>query len=214
MFAAISLSRLTQPLSLNFVCMTHLDNQITPNTPMQQETSFTAVRVRGMCGRMSHEQVAGHLSVLPFMQTFSTYYPMIMLGVRSAAAHRRARHLPSILTLFGLPKRLLSLIGLGDLFDDKSQNEDYSLEGRGIINREKRKRHRSGGDGPAAVRAWCVLSDGHITQIALNEVRTTGKPRFQRLPQGMPLLCLASDEREQQTTSTTRTMMTMTSGFW
>ena len=46
MFAAISLSRLTQPLSLNFVCMTHLDNHITPNTPMQEETSFTAVSTR------------------------------------------------------------------------------------------------------------------------------------------------------------------------
>lgn len=119
LFAAVNLSRLTSPLCLNFLSMTHLDSQVTPQTPMHQDTNFT--------------HVMGHLSVLPFMAKFAQYYPMVMIGV-------------SVSTLLSLASRCLRLVGLSELLENDSQKEDYRLEGRSLINREKRHRQRKVAD--------------------------------------------------------------------
>ena len=137
----------------------------------------------------------GHLSVLPFMKKFSTYYPMVMLGVRLVSRRLlppAPHHACSVFTLLSLGRRIMSLVGLGELLEDDSQSEDYRLEGRSLINREKRKRHRGGtGEGPASVRGiWlsCITCSLMARQMTLGEIAETrpsgGRPRFQRLAQG------------------------------
>ena len=58
----------------------------------------------------------------------------------------------SVSTLLSLAHRTMKLIGLGDLLEDDSQKAEYMLEGRSLINREKRKRQRQ-------------VADGHVSSV-------------------------------------------------
>eukprot|EP00045_Choanoeca_perplexa_P005641 m.47452 g.47452 ORF g.47452 m.47452 type:complete len:696 (+) comp13225_c0_seq1:95-2182(+) len=114
-FSGILLSRMTAPLGLNFLSMSHLDTHVTQDADLRQPTAFT--------------QVMGHMDVVAFIKDFSTYYPIAMLLV-------------SLATLFHLGPRLMSLCGFQSFISEDDDTSDMVMEGRSLVRAEKRARQR------------------------------------------------------------------------
>ena len=126
LLSATFLSRLTTPLSLNYLAMSHLDNGVTPQGPVSQDTSFT--------------RTMGHAAVIAFLKDFSKYYPFVLVAV-------------ALLTLFRAGPRILALFGVQGFLQDDEGTEDYVIEGKALIRRHFREQGRCIRDAAAAARA-------------------------------------------------------------
>lgn len=118
-FSGMLLCRLTPPLCLNFLGLVHLDSHITSD-PNVVETSFT--------------QIMGHMDVIPFISNgFNIYFPIGILVLCLA-------------TYFHVGSRFLHVLGFQQFVGDDEMTNDLIDEGRELIKREKRKRHRDEGN--------------------------------------------------------------------
>eukprot|EP00054_Salpingoeca_dolichothecata_P021195 m.135197 g.135197 ORF g.135197 m.135197 type:complete len:713 (-) comp23900_c0_seq1:167-2305(-) len=115
LFSAMFLSRLTVPLCLNFLSMAHMDNHVTHDNTLSQETGFT--------------QVMGHFDVISFLKDVNTYYPVLILFI-------------SFGTFFRLGTRVMSFFGAQRFLEDDEGSEEYIAEGKAMLSREKRRRLR------------------------------------------------------------------------
>eukprot|EP00050_Salpingoeca_kvevrii_P016752 m.58389 g.58389 ORF g.58389 m.58389 type:complete len:715 (+) comp7140_c0_seq1:132-2276(+) len=115
LFSAMFLSRLTAPLCLNFISMSHLDSHVTARNVISEELAFT--------------EIMGHMDVVAFMKNFNTYYPMIILIL-------------SFGTFFRLASRFLSLFGFQRFIDDDDGADEFISEGKALVSRERRSRQR------------------------------------------------------------------------
>lgn len=125
LFSAMIMSRLTAPLCLNFLGMTHMDSHIsnytevyTPGdrnlTLLQQETAFTTVQ--------------GHMDL--FTQV-NAYYSVVVIFV-------------GVCVLLRVGNRILSLCGVQRFIDDDEDTQELVTEGKALVQRERRRRERSG----------------------------------------------------------------------
>lgn len=114
-FSGMMLSRLTPPLCLNFLGLIHMDSHIIKKQVL--ETYYT--------------QIMGHMDVIEIISDgFNVYFPIAIL-------------LFCLATYFSLGARLLSMIGFHQFVGDDEITTDLVDDGRELIKREKRRRHRT-----------------------------------------------------------------------
>ncbi|KJE88755.1 hypothetical protein CAOG_00345 [Capsaspora owczarzaki ATCC 30864] len=122
LFSALFLSRLTAPLCLNFLSMSHLDGHVV--STISQETAFT--------------QIMGHMDVVGFIQDgFNVYFPIFIVLI-------------AVLAWFHACGRFLSCIGMSRFLDNDDLANDAIVEGRELIRRERRLRERAQNPGAAS----------------------------------------------------------------
>nr|XP_033788717.1 G-protein coupled receptor-associated protein LMBRD2 isoform X2 [Geotrypetes seraphini] len=125
LFSGMLFCRLTPPLCLNFLGLTHMDGSIS-----HQDNRPTA-----------YTMIMGSLRVLPFIADgFYIYYPMLVVIL-------------CIATYFSLGTRCLNLLGFQQFMGDNDMTSDLTDEGKELIRREKRKRQRQE-DGETRRREW------------------------------------------------------------
>ncbi|XP_063310045.1 G-protein coupled receptor-associated protein LMBRD2 isoform X2 [Pelobates fuscus] len=125
LFSGMLFCRLTPPLCLNFLGLTHMDVSIA-----HQNTEPTA-----------YTSIMGSLRVLPLIaDVFYIYYPMLVVIL-------------CIATYFSLGTRCLNLLGFQQFIGDNDMTSDLTDEGKELIRREKRKRQRLE-DGETRRREW------------------------------------------------------------
>ncbi|KAL5251562.1 hypothetical protein ACHWQZ_G017060 [Mnemiopsis leidyi] len=114
LFSATVLSRLTTPLSLNFLALVHQDTRYNPDI----QTAFTTIM--------------GSFEVIPFIaQGFNVYYPILIALI-------------GIATLLKLGTRCMAFLGFQTFVQDDEISMDYVEEGKQLLNRERRSRERGG----------------------------------------------------------------------
>ncbi|XP_069483230.1 G-protein coupled receptor-associated protein LMBRD2 [Ambystoma mexicanum] len=114
LFSGMLFCRLTPPLCLNFLGLTHMDSSITHED--SQPTAYTSIM--------------GSMKVLSFIADgFYIYYPMLVVIL-------------CIATYFNLGTRCLNLLGFQQFMGDNDLTSDLTDEGKELIRREKRKRLR------------------------------------------------------------------------
>ncbi|KAM9331348.1 G-protein coupled receptor-associated protein LMBRD2 [Gastrophryne carolinensis] len=125
LFSGMLFCRLTPPLCLNFLGLTHMDGSISHQKTVQ--TAYTSIM--------------GSLRVLPLIADgFYIYYPMLVVIL-------------CIATYFNLGTRCLNLLGFQQFMGDNEMTSDLTDEGKELIRREKRKRQRQE-DGETRRREW------------------------------------------------------------
>ncbi|KAM4708931.1 G-protein coupled receptor-associated protein LMBRD2 isoform 1-T2 [Discoglossus pictus] len=125
LFSGMLFCRLTPPLCLNFLGLTHMDVSIA-----HEKTEPTA-----------YTSIMGSLRVLPLIaDVFYIYYPMLVVIL-------------CIATYFSLGTRCLNLLGFQQFMGDNDMTSDLTDEGKELIRREKRKRQRQE-DGETRRRDW------------------------------------------------------------
>ncbi|OCU02596.1 hypothetical protein XELAEV_18008359mg [Xenopus laevis] len=125
LFSGMLFCRLTPPLCLNFLGLTHMDVSISHQNI--EPTAYTSIM--------------GSLRVLPLIaDVFYIYYPMLVLIL-------------CIATYFSLGTRCLNLLGFQQFMGDNDMTSDLTDEGKELIKREKRKRQRLE-DGETRRREW------------------------------------------------------------
>jgi len=113
LFAATVLSRLTTPLSLNFLSLVHVD----PRYNAELQTAFTTIM--------------GSFEVIPFIaKGFNVYYPILIAIIGLA-------------TLFKLGSRCMAFLGFQMFVADDDVSLDMVEEGKALLSRERRLRERS-----------------------------------------------------------------------
>uniref|UniRef100_A0A0B8RU41 Plasma membrane protein n=1 Tax=Philothamnus irregularis TaxID=1899461 RepID=A0A0B8RU41_9SAUR len=126
LFSGMLFCRLTPPLCLNFLGLTHMDAAISQRTT-DQPTAYTSIM--------------GSMKVLSFIADgFYIYYPMLVVIL-------------CIATYFSLGTRCLNLLGFQQFMGDNEMTSDLIDEGKELIRREKRKRQRQE-DGDNRRREW------------------------------------------------------------
>lgn len=121
LFSAMMMSRLTAPLCLNFLGMTHMDSHISNRTEiykprdrnvtlLQQETAFTTVQ--------------GHMDL--FTQV-NSYYSIVVVVV-------------GVCVLLRVGNRILSLCGVQRFVDADEDTQEMVTEGKALVQRERRRR--------------------------------------------------------------------------
>ncbi|KAJ7335053.1 hypothetical protein JRQ81_012994 [Phrynocephalus forsythii] len=126
LFSGMLFCRLTPPLCLNFLGLTHMDSSISKRTT-DQPTAYTSIM--------------GSMKVLSFIADgFYIYYPMLVVIL-------------CIATYFSLGTRCLNLLGFQQFMGDNEMTSDLVDEGKELIRREKRKRQRQE-DGENRRREW------------------------------------------------------------
>lgn len=119
-FSGMLLCRLTPPMCLNFLGLIHMDSHILKT--QITETYYT--------------QIMGHMDVLSIISDgFNIYFPMVMLAFCLA-------------TWYSIGSRLLNALGfqqfmLNEIDQNESISNEFIQEGKGLIDREKRRRQRS-----------------------------------------------------------------------
>ncbi|XP_038599777.1 G-protein coupled receptor-associated protein LMBRD2 isoform X1 [Tachyglossus aculeatus] len=125
LFSGMLFCRLTPPLCLNFLGLTHMDSSIS-----HQDTQPTA-----------YTSIMGSMKVLSFIADgFYIYYPMLVVIL-------------CIATYFSLGTRCLNLLGFQQFMGDNDMTSDLVDEGKELIRREKRKRQRQE-EGENRRREW------------------------------------------------------------
>lgn len=125
LFSGMLFCRLTPPLCLNFLGLTHMDSSISHEN--SQPTVYTSIM--------------GSMSVLSFIAVgFYIYYPMLVVIL-------------CIATYFNLGTRCLNLLGFQQFMGDNDMTSDLTDEGKELIRREKRKRQRLE-EGETRRREW------------------------------------------------------------
>uniref|UniRef100_A0A8D0DW34 LMBR1 domain containing 2 n=1 Tax=Salvator merianae TaxID=96440 RepID=A0A8D0DW34_SALMN len=125
LFSGMLFCRLTPPLCLNFLGLTHMDSTIS-----QSEDKPTA-----------YTSIMGSMKVLSFIADgFYIYYPMLVVIL-------------CVATYFSLGTRCLNLLGFQQFMGDNEMTSDLIDEGKELIRREKRKRQRQE-DGENRRREW------------------------------------------------------------
>ncbi|MEE6458025.1 hypothetical protein FKM82_000152 [Ascaphus truei] len=125
LFSGMLFCRLTPPLCLNFLGLTHMDASISHQK--SEPTAYTSIM--------------GSLKVLPLIADgFYIYYPMLVVIL-------------CIATYFSLGTRCLNLLGFQQFIGDNDMTSDLTDEGKELIRREKRKRQRQE-DGETRRRDW------------------------------------------------------------
>ncbi|XP_072272694.1 G-protein coupled receptor-associated protein LMBRD2 [Pyxicephalus adspersus] len=125
LFSGMLFCRLTPPLCLNFLGLTHMDGSISHQNA--EQTAYTSIM--------------GSLKVLPLIaDVFYIYYPMLVVFL-------------CIATYFNLGTRCLNLLGFQQFMGDNDMTSDLTDEGKELIRREKRKRQRLE-DGETRRREW------------------------------------------------------------
>ncbi|XP_044287117.1 G-protein coupled receptor-associated protein LMBRD2 isoform X1 [Varanus komodoensis] len=126
LFSGMLFCRLTPPLCLNFLGLTHMDSAFSQR-PADQQTAYTSIM--------------GSMKVLSFIADgFYIYYPMLVVIL-------------CIATYFSLGTRCLNLLGFQQFMGDNEMTSDLVDEGKELIRREKRKRQRQE-DGENRRREW------------------------------------------------------------
>lgn len=125
LFSGMLFCRLTPPLCLNFLGLTHMDSSISHQNT--QPTAYTSIM--------------GSMKVLSFIADgFYIYYPMLVVIL-------------CIATYFSLGTRCLNLLGFQQFMGDNDMTSDLIDEGKELIKREKRKRQRQE-EGENRRREW------------------------------------------------------------
>ncbi|NXR03545.1 LMBD2 protein, partial [Sagittarius serpentarius] len=125
LFSGMLFCRLTPPLCLNFLGLTHMD--VTISHINTQPTAYTSIM--------------GSMKVLSFIADgFYIYYPMLVVIL-------------CIATYFSLGTRCLNLLGFQQFMGDSEMTSDLIDEGKELIRREKRKRQRQE-EGENRRREW------------------------------------------------------------
>ncbi|XP_071468764.1 G-protein coupled receptor-associated protein LMBRD2 isoform X2 [Marmota flaviventris] len=125
LFSGMLFCRLTPPLCLNFLGLTHMDSSISHKNT--QPTAYTSIM--------------GSMKVLSFIADgFYIYYPMLVVIL-------------CIATYFSLGTRCLNLLGFQQFMGDNDMTSDLVDEGKELIRREKRKRQRQE-EGENRRREW------------------------------------------------------------
>uniref|UniRef100_A0A8U7N6R8 LMBR1 domain containing 2 n=3 Tax=Corvus TaxID=30420 RepID=A0A8U7N6R8_CORMO len=125
LFSGMLFCRLTPPLCLNFLGLTHMDSTISHKNT--QPTAYTSIM--------------GSMRVLSFVADgFYIYYPMLVVIL-------------CIATYFSLGTRCLNLLGFQQFMGDSEMTSDLIDEGKELIRREKRKRQRQE-EGENRRREW------------------------------------------------------------
>ncbi|KAJ6656136.1 hypothetical protein lerEdw1_004187 [Lerista edwardsae] len=125
LFSGMLFCRLTPPLCLNFLGLTHMDSSISHKST--QPTAYTSIM--------------GSMRVLSFIADgFYIYYPMLVVIL-------------CIATYFSLGTRCLNLLGFQQFMGDNEMTSDLIDEGKELIRREKRKRQRQE-EGENRRREW------------------------------------------------------------
>lgn len=125
LFSGMLFCRLTPPLCLNFLGLTHMDSSISHTN--SQATAYTSIM--------------GSMRVLSFIADgFYIYYPMLVVIL-------------CIATYFSLGTRCLNLLGFQQFMGDNEMTSDFIDEGKELIRREKRKRQRQE-EGENRRREW------------------------------------------------------------
>uniref|UniRef100_A0A7M4FDJ7 LMBR1 domain containing 2 n=1 Tax=Crocodylus porosus TaxID=8502 RepID=A0A7M4FDJ7_CROPO len=125
LFSGMLFCRLTPPLCLNFLGLTHMDSSISHKNT--QVTAYTSIM--------------GSMRVLSFIADgFYIYYPMLVVIL-------------CIATYFSLGTRCLNLLGFQQFMGDSEMTSDLIDEGKELIRREKRKRQRQE-EGENRRREW------------------------------------------------------------
>ncbi|XP_061472293.1 G-protein coupled receptor-associated protein LMBRD2 isoform X2 [Rhineura floridana] len=129
LFSGMLFCRLTPPLCLNFLGLTHMDSTIAQSTA--QPTAYTSIM--------------GSMKVLSFIADgFYIYYPMLVVIL-------------CVATYFSLGTRCLNLLGFQQFMGDNEMTSDLIDEGKELIRREKRKRQRQE-DGENRRRTFLFLT--------------------------------------------------------
>lgn len=114
-FSGMLLCRLTPPMCLNFLGLIHMDSHV-----IKQRISETY-----------YTQVMGHMDVIGIISDgFNIYFPMVMLAFCLA-------------TWFSLGSRALNTLGFQQFMLNETIAAELVQEGRDLIEREKRRRHRA-----------------------------------------------------------------------
>lgn len=125
LFSGMLFCRLTPPLCLNFLGLTHMDATISHTDA--QPTAYTSIM--------------GSMKVLSFIADgFYIYYPMLVVIL-------------CIATYFSLGTRCLNLLGFQQFMGDSEMTSDLIDEGKELIRREKRRRQRQE-EGENRRREW------------------------------------------------------------
>jgi len=111
LFSGTILGRLTVPMCLNFLSMSHLDTHVTQGNQIHQPTAFT--------------QIMGHVDAMSYYQAFMYHYPIAMLPVAA-------------MTLFNVGGRIMSLCGFTSFLMEDDTTTDMVTEGKSIIRKERR----------------------------------------------------------------------------
>ncbi|XP_022687588.1 LMBR1 domain-containing protein 2 homolog isoform X2 [Varroa jacobsoni] len=114
-FSGMMLCRLTPPLCLNFLGMTHLDQHIS-REPDRVETAYT--------------KIMGHMDVISIVSDgFNVYFPMLIcvLGVA---------------TYLKWGSKIVHALGFEQFLADDDLTIDLVDEGRDLVKREKNRRQR------------------------------------------------------------------------
>ena len=112
LFSATVLSRLTTPLSLNFLSLIHMDTRFNNNL----QTAFNSIM--------------GSFEVIPFIaQGFNVYYPILIALIGLA-------------TMLKLGTRCMAFLGFQTFVSDDEISMDYVEEGKQLLTRERRARER------------------------------------------------------------------------
>jgi hypothetical protein len=124
LFSAMIISRLTAPLCLNFLGMTHMDSHVANKTEvyrhhnttlLEQETAFTSVQ--------------GHMDLF---QKLNQYYSLVVILV-------------GLFVFFKVGNKLQSLCGMQSFVSDEDEDTlEMVTEGKALVQRERRRRERSG----------------------------------------------------------------------
>lgn len=126
LFSGMLFCRLTPPLCLNFLGVTHMDAAISKDYK-KIPTAYTSIM--------------GSMSVLSFIADgFYIYYPILVVVL-------------CIATYFSLGTRCLNLLGFQQFIGDNEMTSDLIDEGKELIRREKRKRQRQE-DGENRRKEW------------------------------------------------------------
>nr|XP_056704153.1 G-protein coupled receptor-associated protein LMBRD2 isoform X3 [Euleptes europaea] len=125
LFSGMLFCRLTPPLCLNFLGLTHMDSSIS-----HKKTEPTA-----------YTSIMGSMRVLSFVADgFYIYYPMLVVIL-------------CIATYFSLGTRCLNLLGFQQFMGENEMTSDLIDEGKELIRREKRRRQRQE-EGENRRREW------------------------------------------------------------
>lgn len=125
-FCGMLLCRLTPPLCLNFLGLTHLDSHITKDSDTV-ETAYT--------------KFMGHMDVISFISDgFNVYFPIAIVVL-------------CFLTFFKVGTWLLHLLGFQQFIGDDEMTQELVDEGAELVKRELRKRQRSE-ESETRRRAW------------------------------------------------------------
>ncbi|XP_077203091.1 G-protein coupled receptor-associated protein LMBRD2 isoform X2 [Paroedura picta] len=125
LFSGMLFCRLTPPMCLNFLGLTHMDSSISHKN--NEPTSYT--------------YIMGSMKVLSFIADgFYIYYPMLVVIL-------------CIATYFSLGTRCLNLLGFQQFMGDNEMTSDLIDEGKELIRREKRRRQRQE-EGENRRREW------------------------------------------------------------